>query len=145
MHACGAMLSFAVRAQDERTSVISAPQICKHTGRNMPGPQKATLGASDNPYLEKVRQQLNKSFVLLDTPCQHVDGGNKPEIELQTDEELVLPSILIDKSDKEFALFEPSINALRISFKVSTDACEQSIWCESEQFHVKLAVLQCFI
>ena len=81
--------------------------------------QKAAAG-SQNPYLEDVRQQLTRSFVLLDTPCQHVDGGSKPEIELQTDEELVLPNFTISKNDREFALFEPSINALRISFKVST-------------------------
>ena len=88
----------------------------------MSGHQKPSLG-SQNPYLENLRQQLTRSFVLLDTPCQHVDGGNKPEIELQTDEELVLPKVIINKNDKELALFEPSINALRISFKVSTDAC----------------------
>ena len=84
--------------------------MCQHKG---------SMG-SQTPYLEKVRQQLNRSYVLLDTPCQHVDGGNKPEIELQTDKELLLPSFTICKSDKELALFEPSINALRISFKVST-------------------------
>ena len=107
----------------------------------MSGHQKAALGTQNNPYLEKVRQQLNQSFVLLDTPCQHVDGGNKPEIELQTDEELVLPSITICKSDKEYALFEPSINALRISFKVSMNACELSICCISDRFLVRVAVL----
>lgn len=96
-------------------------RLCKQARWQMLSHQKPSL-ASQNPYLEKVRQQLTRSFVLLDTPCQHVDGGNKPEIELQTDEELVLPSITISKNDKEFALFEPSINALRISFKVSTDA-----------------------
>ena len=84
----------------------------------MLGHHKVAPG-SQNPYLENVRQQLTRSYVLLDTPCQHVDGGNKPEIELETDGELVLPSFTISKSDKEFALFEPSINALRISFKVS--------------------------
>lgn len=69
-------------------------------------------------YFDRIGQQLNRSFVLLDAPCQHVDGGKKPEIELQTDEELFLPAITIRRSEKEYALFEPSINSLRISFKV---------------------------
>jgi actin related protein 2/3 complex subunit 4 len=56
--------------------------------------------------------------VLVDTPCQHIDGSNKPEIEIQIDKELILPSITILRTDKEFALIEPSINSLRISFKV---------------------------
>ncbi len=115
---------YVVRAQDEGVRVNITPQVCKDTEEEMSGRQKPTLGTQDSPYLEKLRQQLSQSFVLLDTPCQHVDGGNKPEIELQTNDELVLPSITINKSDKEHALFEPSINALRISFKVSADACE---------------------
>ena len=80
--------------------------------------QRKASSLPQNPYIDRIKQQLARSFVLLDTPCQHVDGGNKPEIELQTDEELLLPSITINRNEKEFALFEPSTNALRISFKV---------------------------
>ena len=85
----------------------------------MPGlDQSMPVSLCQNAYSDRVRQQLNRSLVLLDTPCQHVDGGNKPEVEVQADEELVLPSITISRTDKEFALIEPSINSLRISFKV---------------------------
>ena len=86
----------------------------------MPGAdQPRPVSLCQNAYSDRIRQQLNRSLVLLDTPCQHVDGGNKPEVEVQTDKELVLPSITISRTDKEFALIEPSINSLRISFKVS--------------------------
>ena len=80
--------------------------------------QRQASSLPENPYIDRIKQQLTRSFVLLDTPCQNVDGGNKPEIELRTDDELLLPSIAISRNENEFALFEPSINALRISLKV---------------------------
>lgn len=70
-------------------------------------------------YADEIKHQLNALFVLYNFPCQHVDGGNKPEVEAQTDPELVLPPITVSRSEKEYALFEPSINSLRVSFKVS--------------------------
>ena len=80
-----------------------------------PVPRKET-------YADEVRQQLNASFILYNSPCQHVDGGNKPEVEMETDPELVLPSVTVSRSEHEYALFEPSINSLRVSFKVSGPA-----------------------
>jgi hypothetical protein len=98
-------------------SLTAIPQVKEP---RMPGvDQSRPVSLCQNAYSDRVRQQLNRSLVLLDTPCQHVDGGNKPEVEVQTDEELLLPSITISRTDKEFALIEPSINSLRISFKVS--------------------------
>ena len=77
-----------------------------------PVPRKET-------YADEVRQQLNALFILYNFPCQHVDGGNKPEVEVETDPELVLPSVTVYRSENEYALFEPSVNSLRVSFKVS--------------------------
>ena len=83
-----------------------------------PVPRKET-------YADEIRQQLNALFVLYNFPCQHVDGGNKPEVEVQTDPELVLPPVMVSRSEKEYALFEPSMNSLRVSFKVSKPASTQ--------------------
>ncbi|KAK9816952.1 hypothetical protein WJX72_007348 [[Myrmecia] bisecta] len=78
-------------------------------------------------YLASVRGGLDKALCLRDLPCQLVERHNKPEIEPQSSKELLLPPVLLSKTENEKCLIESSINSARISIKVKqTDALE--VW-----------------
>ncbi|GAB4817042.1 hypothetical protein N2152v2_004088 [Parachlorella kessleri] len=77
-------------------------------------------------YLHDVRQQLTVALCLHNFPSQLVERHNKPEIEVQTSPELLLPPVRISRSDNERCLIEQSINSTRISFKFkATDQVEE--------------------
>ena len=50
--------------------------------------------------------------------AQHVERYSKPEVEVQDSPELLLEPVLICRNAQECALFEASINAVRVSLKV---------------------------
>lgn len=65
-------------------------------------------------YLRDVRQQLTTALCLHNFPSQLVERQNKPDVEVQTSPELVLPPVLIARSDAERCLIEQSINSTRV-------------------------------
>lgn len=76
------------------------------------------MSSNESPYLDNIREALSRSLTLVDFPCQHVDGYNKPEIELQNSKELLLDPIDVRRNEQEYALIERSLNSVRISVKV---------------------------
>ena len=69
-------------------------------------------------YLDEIKQKIDSSLNLRNFPCQHEERHNKPEIELNSSPEVILPRIVIQRSKNEETLIEPSINSTRISLKV---------------------------
>lgn len=76
------------------------------------------MAKSLESYLEEIKQKIDSSLNLRNFPCQHEERHNKPEVELGTSPELILPPILIQRSKNEEVLIEPSINSTRISLKI---------------------------
>mmetsp|Transcript_908 Transcript_908/g.3290 ORF Transcript_908/g.3290 Transcript_908/m.3290 type:complete len:170 (+) Transcript_908:194-703(+) len=70
------------------------------------------------PYLTCIRHTLDAAFCLQNSPCQQVERYNKPEVEFQTNPELLLRPVTICRNENERCLIEASINSVRISVKV---------------------------
>lgn len=78
------------------------------------------------PYLTCIRHTLNAACCLRNFPSQQVERHNVPEVEFKHNKELVLPPILICRTEHERCLIEASINSLRISVKIKqSDALEE--------------------
>lgn len=78
------------------------------------------MPARDADHSTRLREKISDSLNLVDFPCQHIDGYNKPEIEVQDSKELVLEPLEIRRHDQERVLVERSINSARISIKVGS-------------------------
>ena len=67
--------------------------------------------------------QLHKAHAQRDVlpkelPSQQIERHNIPEVEFGHNKELLLPPILISRTEHEYCLIEASINSLRFSVKV---------------------------
>ena len=71
-------------------------------------------------YLAEVRLAAVPALCLHHFPCQKVERQQKPEIEVRTCPELLLPPIQIKRNEEEWCVIEQSVNATRISFKFKT-------------------------
>ncbi|KAK9822204.1 hypothetical protein WJX81_004183 [Elliptochloris bilobata] len=90
--------------------------------------------ASYCSYVSCFRSTLTATLSLCDTPCQHVERYSKPEVEFKDSPELLLEPVLICRNTQECALFEASINSVRISLKVrQRDVLEQ--WLVARQMN----------
>ncbi len=69
-------------------------------------------------YVDSIREALVRSLVLVDSPCQHIDGYNKPEIELQNSKELLLDPIELRRNEQECIIIERSLNSVRVNVQV---------------------------
>lgn len=76
------------------------------------------MPARDAAHHQKVKETIFASLNIVDFPCQHIDGYNKPEVEVQNSKELLLHPVEISRNDQEHILVERSINSARISVKV---------------------------
>ena len=70
------------------------------------------------PYLNCIRHTLNATCCLRNFPSQQIERHNIPEVEFGHNKELLLPPILISRTEHEYCLIEASINSLRFSVKV---------------------------
>lgn len=77
-----------------------------------------SIGVSSVPYVDSIREALFRSLTLVDSPCQHIDGYSKPEIELQNSKELLLDPIELHRSEQERVIVERSLNSVRINVQV---------------------------
>lgn len=76
-------------------------------------------------YIQEIRRQLTLALCLHNFPSQVVERHNKPEVEVRTSPELLLPPVTIRRNDVESCLIEQSINSTRVSFKFrATDQVE---------------------
>lgn len=80
-------------------------------------------------YVGKIQDSLFHSLTLVDLPCQHVDGYNKPEIEPQNSRELLLDPIEIRKNEQERTLIERSVNSVRINVQVWPTVLDMRTCC----------------
>ncbi|EIE20978.1 hypothetical protein COCSUDRAFT_83537 [Coccomyxa subellipsoidea C-169] len=69
-------------------------------------------------YVDSIREALVRSLVLVDSPCQHIDGYNKPEIELQNSKELLLDPIELRRNEQECIVIERSLNSVRVNVQL---------------------------
>jgi len=76
-----------------------------------------TYGALDS-YLTVVRKSLSAALCIENFDSQLVERHNKPEIEVQSSNEVILNPITINRTEMQKVLIEPSINSVRISIKV---------------------------
>ena len=86
--------------------------------------QPCLMAMDHSKYLDCVRQELLAALCICDSPCRHVDGYAKPEIEIQDSPELVSPSVIVRRTQHEQCLIEPSYNSVRVSIKVCAVACQ---------------------
>jgi len=76
------------------------------------------MSATLKPYLTAVRHTLNAALCLQNFSSQVVERHNKPEIEVRTNEELLLAPVMISRNEKERVLIQGSINSVRVSIAV---------------------------
>jgi hypothetical protein len=75
------------------------------------------MPSRDVAFCSRLQDCISASLNLVDFPCQHTDGYNKPEIELQDNHELLLDPQDI-RSAQGRVLIERSINSARLSIQV---------------------------
>ncbi|GMH41262.1 hypothetical protein BSKO_09172 [Bryopsis sp. KO-2023] len=85
--------------------------------------------SSIRPYLQSIRETLNKAVCVRTFPCQDVERHNKPEVEYQTSKELLLEPVCISRNAHEKILIEQSINSLRVSIKVKRCDALETVLC----------------
>uniref|UniRef100_A0A7S0YAP1 Actin-related protein 2/3 complex subunit 4 n=1 Tax=Polytomella parva TaxID=51329 RepID=A0A7S0YAP1_9CHLO len=79
------------------------------------------MTSSLDKYLAEIGKILDKALCIQLFPCQLVERHNKPEIEYQDNEELILPPLKICRNANEVCLVESSINSVRISLRLKKD------------------------
>lgn len=67
------------------------------------------------PYYNAIKRTLHAAVCLTNFPSRNVERHNKPEVEVGTNEELLLNPILICRSEQERTLISTSINSICIS------------------------------
>lgn len=77
-----------------------------------------TASASRGTYLAEVRQAITQALCLMDYPSPHVEGHNKPVIEVEgPGHALIAAPIVLTRGAQEGCLVEHSINSSRISLR----------------------------
>lgn len=67
-------------------------------------------------YVQSIRAALTKALCIINFPSPSVERCNRPEVEYQDNEELMLDPILLTKGTSQRCYIEPSINSCRVSF-----------------------------
>eukprot|EP00948_MAST-09A_sp_MAST-9A-sp1_P000070 g70.t1 len=70
------------------------------------------------PYLDCVRSSLLAALCLRNFPSEKVERHNKPEVEMQDSENLLLHPLKICRSAHEYCLIEGSVNSVRVSLHI---------------------------
>jgi len=87
------------------------------------------MAATLRPYLTVVRHTLTAAMCVENFSSQVVERHNKPEVELRSNSELQLNSVVISRSEKERVLIETSINSIRVSIAVKQSDDIERILC----------------
>lgn len=74
-------------------------------------------GALDS-FLLVIRKTLTASLCITSFDSQLVERHNKPEIEVQSSNEVLLQPLIINRTDMQKVKIETSINSVRISVKI---------------------------
>lgn len=70
------------------------------------------------PYLSVVKHSLDAAICISQFYSQVVERHSKPEIEMQTNRELILTPMLISRNERERVFIESSINSIRVSIAI---------------------------
>lgn len=76
------------------------------------------MALSLKPYTDGIRAALARALCIQTFPDQHIERQSKPEVEVGDNPELLLPHVVVARSEGEKCLIEPSINSVRISLKI---------------------------
>lgn len=71
-------------------------------------------GGAAAGYIRDVQAALTRALCLHNFPSQLVERHNKPEVEVGTSPELLLPPVLLSRGESERCLIEQSINSTRV-------------------------------
>jgi len=90
------------------------------------GPGQGTGGSLGNikmsfalkSYLTAVRRTLDAAMCMENFSSQVVERYNKPEVEVQESQEVLLQPVIVARNEQERVLIEGSINSLRVSIKI---------------------------
>jgi len=74
-------------------------------------------GALD-AYLSVIKKTLDASLCVTNFDSQLVERHNKPEIEVQSSNEVLLQPLIINRTDMQKVKIETSINSVRVSVKI---------------------------
>lgn len=77
------------------------------------------MANSYEPYLADIRRSLSSALCLYDLPCQHVERYSRPEVEFDDSPDLLLPSVVVSRNEREKCLIERSVNSVRFSIQVT--------------------------
>lgn len=88
------------------------------------------MAATLRPYLNAVRATLDAAMCLENFDSQVVERHNKPEVEVQTNKELLLTPLVVSRNEKEKVLIEGSVNSLRMSIAVKQADEIEKILCK---------------
>lgn len=94
------------------------------------------------PYLNCIHEALDVALCIRYFPSQTIERQSRPEVEVQTNKELLLNPVRIVRNEKEYCLIEPSINSVRISLKLKqeqSDPIDQLICSKFVGFMMKRA------
>jgi hypothetical protein len=72
-------------------------------------------------FLADLKAALRPALCLHNFPSQRVERHNYPAIEVQTHPELLLPPIIVTRSQQDLCLIEQSVNSTRVSFRFASE------------------------
>ena len=76
------------------------------------------MSQSLRPYITALRSTLDASLCLQHFASQIVERHIKPEVELQSSDEVLLKPLTVARNENEYTLIETSINSIRVSMKL---------------------------
>ncbi|XP_050441949.1 actin-related protein 2/3 complex subunit 4 [Adelges cooleyi] len=92
------------------------------------------------PYLSVVKHTLDAAICITQFYSQVVERHSKPEIEMQTNRELILTPVLISRNERERVFIESSINSIRVSIAIKQcDEIERLLCDKFTRFMMKRA------
>nr|BAH70544.1 ACYPI001795 [Acyrthosiphon pisum] len=92
------------------------------------------------PYLSVVKHSLDAAICISQFYSQVVERHSKPEIEMQTNRELILTPMLISRNERERVFIESSINSIRVSIAIKQcDEIERLLCDKFTRFMMKRA------